>query len=125
MELENIKIHYSSFKEIIINLDSFINNEDFYFVLSREDFENSNKDLFDKCIECLKNTLLQSNLQKNEIKDLVLIGGFSRIPKIQEEIIRFFDSQINIWKSLNPDEVIAIGAAIKGHMIEESESNSN
>ena len=93
-------------------------------VLSREDFENSNKDLFDKCIECLKNTLLQSNLQKNEIKDLVLIGGFSRIPKIQEEIIRFFDSQINIWKSLNPDEVIAIGAAIKGHMFEESESLS-
>ena len=124
LELENIKIHYSSFKEIIINLDSFINNEDFYFVLSREDFENSNKDLFDKCIECLKNTLLQSNLQKNEIKDLVLIGGFSRIPKIQEEIIRFFDSQINIWKSLNPDEVIAIGAAIKGHMFEESESLS-
>ena len=109
---EKVKMELSSIKESYIDIDSLSKDNDFYISIDRLLFNDICKDLFKRCIEILKKTINESGLPKEEIDDIVLVGGSSRIPKLQEMITEFFNNKKKLNKSINPDEAIAYGAAV-------------
>jgi heat shock 70kDa protein 1/2/6/8 len=102
--------------ETTIEIDAFFDGEDFVETVSRALFERLNDDLFNKTIEVLRTTLEESKLKKNEIDDVILIGGSIRIPKIQNLIKEFFNGK-QPFQNINPDEAVAYGAAIQAAIL--------
>ena len=107
---ENAKRALSSAIETTIEIENLAKNEDLNVTITRIEFEEKCKDLFEKCFESIKQAMEEAGLSKNEIDDIVLVGGSSRIPKIQEMIKQFFNGK-ELCKSINPDEAVAYGAA--------------
>jgi len=117
---EKAKIELSSVLETEINLP-FISADasgpkHFYYKLTRAKLEELVSDYIAKSIELVKQTLKEVNLEPKDIDEVVLVGGQTRMPKIQEELRKFFGKEPN--KEINPDEVVAIGAAIQGGILE-------
>ena len=83
--------------------------------LTKAKFEDLNKDLFDSTLESVRNALKDANLKASDIDQVVLVGGSSRIPYIQEIVKKELGKEPN--KSVNPDEVVAMGAAIQGGVL--------
>ena len=83
--------------------------------LTRAKFESLIEDLVDKTITKIDEVLKESGLSKSEIKEVVMVGGSTRVPLVQEKVKAFFGKELN--KSVNPDEVVAIGAAIQGGVL--------
>ncbi len=83
--------------------------------LTRAKFESMIEDLVDETIAKIKEVVKDSDLNKDEVKEIIMVGGSTRIPLVQEKIKAFFGKELN--KSVNPDEVVAIGAAIQGAVI--------
>ncbi|MFA6704406.1 MAG: molecular chaperone DnaK, partial [Bacteroidales bacterium] len=83
--------------------------------LSRAKFEALEDPYFQKCIEPCRKALADAHLSKSDINEVLLVGGSSRIPKVQQMVKEFFGKEPN--KSLNPDEVVAIGASIQGGVL--------
>ena len=96
-----------------IELDSLSDNEDFNISISREDFEEICKNEFDKIIPIIEQCLKEAKLTKNKIDDIVLVGGSTRIIKIQDIIRKYFNKEPN--KKLHQDETVVIGAAIESN----------
>ena len=92
------------------------NNIEFNETISRALFEDICQDLFQKTIYIVKNVLEDANLQKSDISDIVLVGGSTRIPKIQSMLRDFFDGK-QIKQDINPDEAVACGAAIQAAIL--------
>ena len=109
---ERVKMELSSIRESFIDIDSLVKENDFYISIDRSIFEELCNLLFEKCINILDKTIKESKLSKDEIDDIVLVGGSTRIPKIQEMVSQFFEHKKKINKSINPDEAIAYGAAV-------------
>ncbi len=114
---EKAKCELSSVKETEINLPFIISsgrNEALHLqqTISRSTLEGLCEDLIDRTIEICKQTLLDAKLDKEEIEDVVLVGGMTRMPKVQEAVAAFFDR--DPCKGVHPDEVVALGAAIQG-----------
>ncbi len=117
---EKAKIELSTTLEAEINLP-FITSDSsgpkhLYLKLSRAQLENLVKDYIDKSIQVTKDVLREAKLEPKDIEEIVLVGGQTRMPKIQEEIKNIFGKEPN--KSINPDEVVAIGAAIQGEILQ-------
>ena len=110
---EKAKIDLSTIEDTLINLESLVKGNDIELNVTRYQFEEMCKAYFDKCIKILSDTINNSGISKNDIDDIVLIGGSSRIPKIQQNIIEFFNNKKQLCKTINPDEAVAIGAAIE------------
>jgi molecular chaperone DnaK len=85
------------------------------YTLSRAKFEQLVDDLVQRTLEPMKKALADAQLKPNEIDEVILVGGSTRMPKIQEVVKNFFGKDPN--KSVNPDEVVAIGAAIQGAVL--------
>ena len=83
--------------------------------LSRANFENMTKKLIERCVTPVRNALKDSGLSKNDIHQVLLVGGMTRMPAVQELVRQELGKEPN--KSVNPDEVVAIGAAIQGAVI--------
>jgi len=83
--------------------------------LSRAKFESFCQDVFEKLFEPCKKALSDADLQANQINEVILVGGSTRIPKVQEKVKEFFGKEPN--KSVNPDEVVSLGAAIQGGVL--------
>lgn len=83
--------------------------------MTRSKLESLCADLFDRLITPCKNALKDANLQTSQIDDIILVGGSTRIPKVQEIVKNFFGKEPN--RSVNPDEVVACGAAIQGGVL--------
>jgi molecular chaperone DnaK len=117
---EKAKIELSTTLEAEINLP-FITSDasgpkHLYLKLTRAQLENLVKDYIDRSIEVIKEVLKEAKLESKDIEEIVLVGGQTRMPKIQEEIKGVFGKEPN--KSINPDEVVAIGAAIQGGVLQ-------
>jgi len=117
---EKAKIELSTTLEAEINLP-FITSDSsgpkhLYLKLTRAQLENLVKDYIDKSIKVMKDVLKEAKLESKDIEEIVLVGGQTRMPKIQEEIKNVFGKEPN--KSINPDEVVAIGAAIQGGILQ-------
>ena len=112
IECEKAKKILSSATKATIELEGIMNGEDFYIEITREKFEDLCTDYFKKIIPCLETLLKEADMNKNQIDQIILTGGSSRIPKIQSMITDFFDGkQLN--KSLNLEESVSCGAAIR------------
>lgn len=83
--------------------------------LTRAKFESMIEDLVEETIKKISEVVKDSDLSKDEIKEIIMVGGSTRVPLVQEKIKSFFGKELN--KSVNPDEVVSIGAAIQGAVI--------
>jgi heat shock protein 1/8 len=109
---ERAKRILSSAVETTIEVDSLYNGIDFSSSITRARFAKLNMDFFKKSVELVEKCLTDAKMDKGVVHDVVLIGGSSRIPKVQQLLQDFFDGkQLN--KSINPDEAVAYGAAVQ------------
>ena len=92
-----------------IEIDSLFEGIDFYTSITRARFEELNSDLFRGTLEPVENALRDAKLDKEKMHELVLVGGSTRIPKIQKLLQDFFNGK-ELNKSINPDEAVAYGA---------------
>ena len=117
---EKAKIELSSAMETEINLPFITSDESgpkhLLLKLSRAQFENMVQADIDKSIELIKKTLKEAGLEPKDINEIVLVGGQTRMPKMQEEVKKLFGKEPN--KEVNPDEVVAIGAATQGGIMQ-------
>ncbi len=116
---ENAKKELSTATETEINLP-FITADasgpkHLIIKLTRAKFESLIEDLVEKTITKIDEVLKESGLSKSEIKEIVMVGGSTRVPLVQEKVKAYFGKELN--KSVNPDEVVAIGAAIQGGVL--------
>lgn len=116
---EKAKIELSSTSESEINLP-YITAKDgmpLHFVkkLTRSKFDQMTSSLVERAIACAKSALSNADLKPSEIDEVILVGGSTRIPAVQEAIEKFIGKKSN--KSVNPDEVVALGAAIQGAVL--------
>jgi molecular chaperone DnaK len=114
---EKAKIELSSVREVEINLPFIISsgrNDPLHLqrVLTRADFEALTADLVERTIEIVRQTLDDAGLSRDEIEDVILVGGMTRMPLVQTSVAEFFGREAS--KGVHPDEVVAIGAAIQG-----------
>ena len=109
--------------ETNIDVDSLENEIDFRMNLNKTLFDDICKDIFKRCIDNLDKTISESKIRKEEINELVLVGGSSRIKKIQEMIEKYFNGKIKISKAINCDEAVVIGASIFAARINESQTH--
>ena len=109
---EKAKKKLSQQKEVEIEVESIAKGKDFYLKLSRAKFEDLCKDIFEKCKLPINEVLNDAKCKPQDVDEIVLVGGSTRIPKIQEMLKDyFFGKELN--KRLNPDEAVAYGATIE------------
>ncbi|XP_021718203.1 heat shock cognate 70 kDa protein-like isoform X2 [Chenopodium quinoa] len=108
---ERAKRNLSSTSIATIEIDCLLEGTDFSSTITRAQFENLNLDLFEECIKHVKKCLKDAKMVKGDVDDVVLVGGSSRIPKVQQLLQDFFCGK-ELYKSINPDEAVACGAAI-------------
>jgi L1 cell adhesion molecule like protein len=113
---EKAKRVLSSLTQTTIEIDSLYEGIDFSTKVSRAKFEKLNIMMFRKCIELVENCLRDAKLDKKIIDDVVLVGGSTRIPKIQELLQDLFNGK-ELCKSINPDEAVAYGAAVQAELL--------
>ncbi|KAJ0045430.1 hypothetical protein Pint_06278 [Pistacia integerrima] len=113
---ERAKRTLSFTTETIIQIDCFFNGIDFYSNISRAKFEELNMDLFRKCLEPVEKCLNDAEMNKMSVHDVVLVGGSTRIPKVQQLLQDFFNGK-TLCKDINADEAVAYGAAIQALLL--------
>ena len=116
---EEAKRNLSSQLETSIIIEKLGSIENFEMKIIRSDFEKMCAPLFKKCIPFITNALKDANLTKDKIDEIVLVGGSTRIPKIQEMITEYFNKSPR--KDINPDEAVAYGAAFQAANISKEE----
>jgi molecular chaperone DnaK len=114
---EKAKCELSSVRETEVNLPFIISsgrNEALHLqrTLTRKTLEELSDDLIERTVDICRQTLEDAKLGKDEIEEVVLVGGMTRMPKIQQAVQQFFEKDPN--KGVHPDEVVALGAAIQG-----------
>lgn len=113
---ERAKRTLSSAAQTTIELDSLFEGIDFASSLTRARFEELNMDLFRKCMDPVEKCLRDSKMDKAQVHDVVLVGGSTRIPKVQNMLQDFFNGK-ELNKSINPDEAVAYGAAVQAAIL--------
>lgn len=96
-----------------IEVDALVGGEDFDSSLTREKFVEINADLFTRCLGPIDKAITDAKISKNDVDEIVLIGGSTRIIRIQELLEQYFPGK-RLSKRINPDEAVAMGAAIQG-----------
>ncbi|GME75011.1 unnamed protein product [[Candida] boidinii] len=123
-EVEKAKRTLSTQMSTRIEIDSFVDGIDFSETLSRAKFEEINIELFKKTLKPVQQVLDDAGLKAAEIDDIVLVGGSTRIPKVQEILENFFSGK-KATKGINPDEAVAYGAAVQAGILSGSEGASD
>lgn len=113
---EKAKRALSSSSQASIELDSLQNGMDFYTSISRAKFEDLCIDLFKQTLEPVQKALSDASYSSENIHDIVLVGGSTRIPKVQQLLADLFKGR-ELNKSINPDEAVAYGAAVQGAIL--------
>ena len=113
---EKTKRSLSGVTQTSIDIDSLYEGIDFNLPLSRAKFESLCSDIFQKTLEPVEKVLSDSKIGKSQVDDIVIVGGSTRIPKVQELLSQFFNGK-ELCKSINPDEAIAYGAAVQAAIL--------
>jgi L1 cell adhesion molecule like protein len=113
---ERAKRTLSSSTQASVEIDSLYEGVDFYTSITRARFEELNADLFRGCLAPVEKVLRDSKMEKRTVQDIVLVGGSTRIPKVQQLLQEFFNGK-ELNKSINPDEAVAYGAAVQGAIL--------
>lgn len=120
-ECEKAKRVLSSSTTTEINIDSFFEGEDLRVTISRAKFEELCMDLFRKCLDPVEKVLQDGKVSKSDVDDIVLVGGSTRIPKVQQLLSDYFNGK-ELCKNINPDEAVAYGAAVQASILSGSTS---
>ncbi|XRM43052.1 ATPase with role in protein import into the ER, variant 2 [Aspergillus tubingensis] len=123
-EVEKAKRTLSSQMSTRIEIEAFHNGEDFSETLTRAKFEELNMDLFKKTLKPVEQVLKDAKVKKSEVDDIVLVGGSTRIPKVQALLEEFFGGK-KASKGINPDEAVAFGAAVQGGVLSGEEGTGD
>jgi heat shock protein 5 len=115
-EVEKAKRVLSSQHEARVEIESLYQGIDFTYKLTRAKFEQLNNDLFQKTIKPVEQVLKDAKISKEEVNEIVLVGGSTRIPKVQQLLKQFFNGR-EPKQSVNPDEAVAFGAAVQGGIL--------
>ncbi|XP_013384606.1 78 kDa glucose-regulated protein [Lingula anatina] len=123
-EVEKAKRALSSAHQTRIEIESFYEGEDFSETLTRAKFEELNMDLFRKTMAPVKKVMEDSDLKKSDIDEIVLVGGSTRIPKVQQLVKEYFDGK-EPSRGINPDEAVAYGAAVQAGVLSGEEDTGD
>merc|ERR1711998_605762 len=125
-EVEKAKRALSSTHQTRVEIEALLDGLDLSETLTRARFEEINNDLFKNTLGPVKQVLEDSGLKKNQIDEIVLVGGSTRIPKVQQLIKDFFNGK-EPNRGINPDEAVAYGAAVQGGILggEQSEETKD
>jgi endoplasmic reticulum chaperone BiP len=115
-EVERVKRALSSQNQARVELEDLVPGYDLQETLTRARFEELNSDLFKQTLKPVESVLRVAGLQKSDIDHVVLVGGSTRIPKIQELLSDFFGG-MKLSKNINPDEAVAFGDAVQGGIL--------
>jgi heat shock protein 5 len=115
-EVEKAKRDLSSVHQVKITIDGIMEGIDFSETITRARFEELCADLFKKTLKPVQQVLDDSGMKKTEIDEIVLVGGSTRIPKVQQLIKDFFNGK-EPNRGINPDEAVAYGAAVQGGIL--------
>jgi chaperone protein DnaK len=115
-EVEKAKRALSSAHQTRIEIESFFDGEDFSETLTRAKFEELNMDLFRSTMKPVQKVLEDADMKKKDVDEIVLVGGSTRIPKIQQLVKEFFDGK-EPSRGINPDEAVAYGAAVQAGVL--------
>jgi len=113
---EKAKIALSSAKETKVEIEALANGVDLQETVNRAKFEELNNDLFKRTLLPVKQVLEDGKMKKDEVDEIVLVGGSTRIPKVQSLLKDFFNGKDSNL-GLNPDEAVAYGAAVQGGIL--------
>lgn len=113
---ERAKRVLSSSSQSTIEVDSLADGQDLNLVITRAKFESLCDSLFRKCMGPVEQVLRDSKISKADVHDVVLVGGSSRIPRVQQLLREFFGGK-ELCQSINPDEAVAYGAAVQGAIL--------
>lgn len=119
---EKAKRTLSSATTASVELEALIEGLDYYTNITRAKFEELCMDFFRGCIEPVERVLRDSNTAKNQVNEVVLVGGSTRIPKVQQLLQEFFNGK-ELCRSINPDEAVAYGAAVQAAILNGESSN--
>uniref|UniRef100_A0A671SWG4 Endoplasmic reticulum chaperone BIP n=1 Tax=Sinocyclocheilus anshuiensis TaxID=1608454 RepID=A0A671SWG4_9TELE len=123
-EVEKAKRTLSTQHQAHIEIESFFRGEDFSETLTRAKFEELNMDLFRSTMKPVQKVLEDADMKKSDIDEIVLVGGSTRIPKIQQLVEEFFNSK-KPSKGINPDEAVAYGAAVQAGVLSGEEDTGD
>merc|ERR1712044_122861 len=115
-EVEKAKRALSAAHQVRVEVESLFEGEDFSETLTRAKFEELNMDLFKGTLKPVQKVLEDSDLTKKDIDEIVLVGGSTRIPKVQQLVKEFFNGK-EPSKGINPDEAVAYGAAVQAGVL--------
>ena len=113
---ERAKRTLSSSTQAHIEIDSLFDGIDFNATITRARFEDLNMDYFKKCMEPCEKVLRDAKISKAGVDEIVLVGGSTRIPKVQSMLSEFFNNK-ELCKSINPDEAVAFGATVQAAIL--------
>merc|ERR1712035_281301 len=120
---ERAKRTLSNSAQAAIEIDSLFEGIDFYTSITRARFEELCSDLFRGTLEPVESALRDAKMGKNEIHEIVLVGGSTRIPKIKKLLSEFFNGK-NLNQSINPDEAVAYGASVQAAILSGDKSDN-
>merc|ERR1712139_755866 len=120
---ERAKRTLSSSTQAHIEIDSLFEGVDFNSVITRARFEDLNMGIFKKCMEPVEKCLKDSKLSKSQVHEIVLVGGSTRIPKVQTMLSEFFNGKA-LNREINPDEAVAYGATVQAAILSGEDSSS-
>ncbi|KAF7307699.1 hypothetical protein MKEN_01129900 [Mycena kentingensis (nom. inval.)] len=123
-EVEKAKRTLSSQQSTRIEIESFEDGNDFSETLTRAKFEELNMELFRKTLKPVEQVLKDANVKKEDVDEVVLVGGSTRIPKVQQLLKEFFGGK-EPSKGINPDEAVAYGAAVQGGILSGAEGTAD
>lgn len=115
-EVERVKRALSSQTQARLEIEDLVPGYDLQETLTRARFEELNSDLFKKTLVPVANVLKRADLEKSEVDHIVLVGGSTRIPRVQELLSEFFGGK-ELSKTINPDEAVALGAGVQASIL--------
>jgi len=118
---ERAKRTLSSSSQAFIEIDSLYEGIDFNTQITRAKFEQINQPLFQKCLMCVEKVIKDSKISKAQIDEIVLVGGSTRIPKMQQQLSDYFGGK-KLCGSINPDEAVAYGATVQASLLSGNKS---
>ncbi len=113
---ERAKRTLSTSTQAYIEIDSLVDGKDFSSTITRARFEEMNMDYFRKCMEPVEKVLRDAKVSKNSVDKIVMVGGSTRIPKVQEMLSAYFNNK-ELCKNINPDEAVAYGATVQAAIL--------
>jgi len=115
-EVEKAKRSLSASHQVRVEVESLIDGEDFSETLTRAKFEELNMDLFRSTMKPVQKVMEDADMQKKDIDEIVLVGGSTRIPKVQSLVKEYFNGK-ELSRGINPDEAVAYGAAVQAGVL--------